>query len=120
MDVLVNQSGSFAAGQMCFYIKEGVYLSLAEMSNIDGNVWWFERLSVHPKSRGKGYGSLLVDKVVEFCKSHMIKLECGLNPYGVLTFEQLRDFYIRHGFTETGEEGLMVLDFQHNMHNVKP
>ena len=66
---------------------------------------------VHKTLRGKGYGSMLLDKVVSFCKSNNIYLECWINPYGDMNMHQLKDFYIRHGFIETNYEGLVVLNF---------
>jgi len=109
----IKSSGSFDMGHVSYLIIDDRYLSSASISSIyaDKITWDFNRLIVHPKMRGKGYASLLIGKVVEFCKHHKLLLRCGISPYGGLDFQQLKNFYIRHGFQETEYEDFVVLNF---------
>ena len=106
--VKILKNGSIESQCIHFYIKENDWVSSAEISVIDEHTWDFNRLIVHRTMRGKGYASMLVDKVVEFCQENKLDLQCGINPYGDMDFKQLKDFYIRHGFQETEHEGLLI------------
>lgn len=107
----VRQSGSLKDGYVKFYIIDERGRSASEMSAIDDTIWFYNRLIVNRDMRDRGYGSILLSKTVEFCKVNNLNLLCGVNPYGDLDFDQLRDFYIKHGFQETENLDCLELKF---------
>lgn len=73
----------------------------AETSIMEGkDTFYFNRIIIQPKFRGKGYGSILLDKLLSEFNSKGYNLICEVNPYGPLNDEQLRDWYKRHGFVD--------------------
>lgn len=72
----------------------------ATCSTINGTIWYFNRLFVFPNFRKKFYGSMLLDELLSIVKEKNIILQLDINPYGEMTYEQLEDFYIRHGFVK--------------------
>ncbi|MBR9705219.1 GNAT family N-acetyltransferase [Candidatus Pacearchaeota archaeon] len=60
--------------------------------------FFFNRLKVQPGNRGRGFGKILIDKVVNFFQEHRLSIWNELNPYGHLDKDELRDFYLRYGF----------------------
>ena len=67
------------------------------------NTWYFNRLFAHPSLRGKGIASKLVDTVIQWAHENDHDIICDINPYGDLNFEQLKKFYIKHGFKDAGD-----------------
>ena len=73
----------------------------ADCSLIKDNVWYFNRLFIHPLFRGNSYASILLDKLLSIIKERNLVLKLDINPYGDMSYEQLEKFYIRHGFVKT-------------------
>ncbi|AKB82767.1 acetyltransferase (GNAT) family protein [Methanosarcina barkeri 3] len=62
-------------------------------------VFYMERLAVHPDSRHKGYGRNLIDFVVEYAKQNGgKKVSIGI----INENEKLKNWYKKYGFKETG------------------
>lgn len=66
--------------------------------------WYFNRLYVITEYRGNHYGSVLLDKMLECVKDKGITLIMDINPYGDMNYEQLEEFYLRHGFQKISDE----------------
>lgn len=67
------------------------------------NQWYFNRLYVRPEYRGQGIGSVLLDKLLAYIRKSRATLLLDINPYGDMDYEQLEDFYLRHGFQKDPE-----------------
>lgn len=85
-----------------------VELSVADATQVDFGRWWIARVNVHRKYRGAGYGSMLLNKLVREieCRGG-VRIEVAPGGYGEDTDRQRR-FYIKNGFIEDLEEGLLI------------
>ena len=70
----------------------------ADCSLLKDNVWYFNRLFIHPLFRGNSYATILLDKLLSIIKERNLVLKLDINPYGDMSYEQLEEFYIKHGF----------------------
>lgn len=84
--ILDENKKDFSAG-----IAEGSYIP--ELSAI-----YFNRLYIKPEYRHKGLGSKLLDAFLEEIDELRLPLILDINPYGEMTYQELEEFYIRHGF----------------------
>jgi len=75
----------------------------------DTDPFYFNRLLIHPSSRGKGFGSILLDNVIEFFQENQLSISCELNPYGRLSKQALRELYLRHGFEYVSEDTVIFI-----------
>lgn len=80
-----------------YMVLNNIMIASSECSLIN-NIWFFNRLFVKKNYRGNGYGSKVLDKMLEIIKNKNITLELMINPYGEMTYEQLEAFYLRHDF----------------------
>ena len=48
--------------------------------------------------RGNGYGSELLDRILADADAEDVILRLNIDPYGDMTFDQLREWYGRNGF----------------------
>lgn len=81
-------------------------IGTAESSLVgEDNTYYFNRILVQPRFRGKGYGSKLLEKLLKEFNKKGYKLICEINPYGPLNYEQLKSWYKRHGFVEDTNTG---------------
>lgn len=69
---------------------------------VDGYRYAFYNRLVSNKT-GYGIGGKLVDMTLDYCDTNNIVLINNINAYGDMEFEQLREFYKRHGFVEMYE-----------------
>jgi len=85
-----------------FYVHEGNSLASASLNRMPSisptDTFFFSRLIVAPKMRGKGYSKLLLSKVAEWADKHNIEIYLDINPYGDLDLDQLITLYKRFGF----------------------
>lgn len=96
--------------------KYTIPIGVAEcsMSLDNKNLWYFNRLYVYPKYRRQGYGSKLLDKLLSLIKENNHVLQLDINPYGDMTYEQLEEFYMRHGFVKVAETNNMMTTYYYN------
>ena len=65
---------------------------------LEPNNWfWFNRLI--NQSGEPGIGTLLLDKVLEYCSVKNYLIVNQVNAYGDVSQKELEDWYIRKGFT---------------------
>ena len=65
---------------------------------LEPNNWfWFNRLI--NQSGEPGIGTLLLDKVLEYCSVKNYSIVNQVNAYGDISQKELEDWYIRKGFT---------------------
>lgn len=76
---------------------------LGFLTNGEGYTLYFNRLIVRPEYRGRGYSTILVEKVLDHCRSKGYSILNHVNAYGELSQEVLEAFYTRHGFTKIAE-----------------
>lgn len=84
------------------YITEKYSIIASSECSEISDEWFFNRLYVRPEYRGKGYGSKVLDKMLELVKKRNIILELAINPYGEMTYNELEAFYLHHGFKKSG------------------
>lgn len=80
------------------YIMDPPYLASASMSHVMEDLWYFNRLYVHPKLRNRGYAKLMLGRLSSICAEEGYTLLCHVNPYGELNYEKLVELYTRYGF----------------------
>lgn len=76
-------------------------LGIAECSKFSSPVFYFNRLFVNKKYRRQGIGTQLLLRLLLEIKKTDTMLELDINPYGEMNYEQLVDFYTKHGFIKT-------------------
>ena len=83
-------------------------IGIAEASMLPGEgIYYFNRLYVNPKYRKKEYGKRLLNTLLDYMDSINTALCLDINPYGEMTYEQLKAFYMRYGFKEMVENRLL-------------
>lgn len=86
-----------------------VSIGIAEASWVeDFNAYYFNRIFVNPKYRGKGYGTKLINLILNVIDEKKSKLLLDINPYGDMSYDDLEAFYVRHGFKDIGNHYLYV------------
>ena len=104
-----------------FVIKEDGYSATAELSkidnklvkdylqiNVDGTWYYFNRLFVTQKIRGKGLATRLMNQVIGWADTEKINILNEINPYGDLNLDQLISFYKKFGFKQHNNTPLMT------------
>lgn len=77
-------------------------IGIAEASYMTGEgMYYFNRLYVNPKYRRNEYGKRLLNTLLDYIDSINAILCLDINPYGEMTYDQLKVFYMNHGFKET-------------------
>ena len=70
-------------------------IGIAEASYMTGeDMYYFNRLYVNPKYRKNNYGKRLLNTLLDYIDSINAVLCLDINPYGEMTYEQLKVFYI--------------------------
>lgn len=88
--------------------KVSLPIGVAEASYlITENMYYFNRLYVNPRYRKNKYGTRLLNTLLDYIDSIDAALYLDINPYGEMTYEQLKTFYMNHGFKETDEYRLL-------------
>ena len=87
------------------------YNSSLELSEITPGVYFFSRLIVPLKNRRKGIATILMREMLLYLskKKNFVKIELGINPYGDMSYADLKNFYMKYGFVvnEQNELGEM-------------
>ena len=102
----VKVNGSLKSDYIVISIKtdEDIRPCVAEISKIDDQ-WYFNRLNVPDKIRRNGYGTCLMEELVNILDNNEIDLICDLNPSGEMNMAQLTSFYKKFGFIYTNASG---------------
>lgn len=72
--------------------------SILNLSEIDDNLYEVNRINVPFKHRGKGIGRELMKAMIENADEEKATLVLDINPYGEMTYNDLRSWYERNGF----------------------
>lgn len=83
------------------------HLASAEVSRLDNNLWYFNRLIVPSAIRNQGIATRIMEQLVKILDTEKITLACDINPYGDLDFNQLYKFYKKYGFVDDNRFNLM-------------
>ena len=105
----IRETGTVEHGMVNFYYTENSVMGSATIESFIYDVWYFNRLFLHRQLRNRGIGTALIRKVVAFCKENGITLFTGINPYGDLNYEQLKQFYLKNGFSVGTREDMLVI-----------
>lgn len=70
-------------------------------------VFWFTRIAVLEYHRNKGEGTLLLKEMRKIQDENNFIILLGINAYGDLNTEQLRQWYTKYGF-KTIKENMML------------
>jgi GNAT superfamily N-acetyltransferase len=83
-------------------------IGITEASHMPGeDMFYFNRLYVNPKYRKNNYGTRLLNTLLDYIDSINGVLCLDINPYGEMTYDQLKAFYMKYGFKETDEYRLL-------------
>ncbi|MBE9127674.1 MULTISPECIES: GNAT family N-acetyltransferase [unclassified Coleofasciculus] len=95
-------------GELRYEFSEGdILIGVASVSR-DESFYYIHFLSVMPDHRGKGYGSKVLESLCQTLNDKAIALELDRgSPFG---FENLRTWYMRHGFVSTSGDWMMRLE----------
>lgn len=69
-----------------------------ETNKVEG--WLITRINVPEDFRGLGHGRKLLKKITDEADEKGVNLFLEINPYGEMTYDELRDWYLRYGFKE--------------------
>lgn len=72
--------------------------AICDLFEVSPKRWCISRICVPVGLRGVGHGSYLLRQVLRDADVLGITLELNINPYGTMTFGQLRSWYERYGF----------------------
>ena len=104
-----NLQAMQAKGVRLFGMYEGgEQIGFAAIEKNDDNLYYLEKLAVHPKHRHRGYGKGLIDFTVEYVRNN------GGKKIGIGLIDEnrvLKDWYYRYGFMETGTKHFQHLPF---------
>jgi len=92
-----------------FSIIEDNRRAAAEFTQIKDNQYYFNRLIVDRKIRGKGISIQLMNQVVKWANENKIEILLDINPYGELNYLQLLHFYKRFGFEWKNKENQQMI-----------
>jgi predicted GNAT family acetyltransferase len=87
--------------------KEDFKLIKEELKNVNA-VFYFSRLNVPEKIRGRGIGKELMEKTIQFCDEKNYMLINTVNPYGDMNLEELNQFYEKSGMKLVNKDGLLI------------
>ena len=68
-------------------------------------VFWFNRLKA--KVEGQGEGTKLMERLVQILDEKKITVVNGLNPYGSMSMDELKDFFKKYGFEDIGNDTMI-------------
>lgn len=87
----------------CHVIKlSPVRIAIADLCEYeDGYI--ITRINVPHEFRGKGYGSQLLETIIEDARIHRVNLYLWISPSDGLNYTQLESWYTRHGFEKCDE-----------------
>lgn len=78
--------------------RDGKEVASLSLKHLGGGDWEIDWLFVAPEFRGKGLASQLQNRAIKFVIERGNWLVSFLEPKGGLTFEQMKQWKMRHGF----------------------
>ena len=72
------------------------------MSHWEDNTWYINRLIVHPAVRKQGIAKALMSELIKIADQEHFDLLLEVFGYGEMSNEDLKAFFARFGFTESG------------------
>jgi len=85
------------------YYRRDNKLALAEASELEEGLFYFNRIFVPKEWRGEGLGDKILRKLLITIRDRNLKLVCEVSSYGEISDEDLKEWYICNGFREEGE-----------------
>lgn len=86
-----------------FYRKlSDIHLAVADLCDYYNQGLIITRINVPRACRGEGHGSALLKEITDEADRTGTTLWLEIMPSDGLTYEQLRDWYIRNGFKDLG------------------
>ena len=83
-------------------------VSIASADNLMDGRWWISRVKLQGVQTGKGFGSILLKKLLaEILSFGNTKIIVAPGGYGENTIQQF-NFYKKNGFVDTKETGLLI------------
>jgi GNAT superfamily N-acetyltransferase len=82
---------------------------------VSEDMYYFNRLYVNPKYRRNNYGKRLLNTLLDYIDSVNAIIYLDINPYGEMTYDQLKEFYMNHGFKETDNYRLLYKAGERNI-----
>lgn len=87
----------------CFHIRLGpASLAIADLVDYYGEGLIITRINVPVKFRGQGHGRALLQQITDAADKHATTLWLEVGASDGLDSEQLRRWYLRHGFRDVG------------------
>lgn len=86
----------------------------ADIYNLRGNVWYFNRINVPKQLRNSGLATKMMKELVTIMKQEKIIMICDVNPYGDLNEKQLKRFYEKFGF-KNSNQGYMLFNNENRL-----
>ena len=83
----VGEKYEVAIADLCDYYDQGLIIT---------------RISVPARHQGKGHGKALLERIIKDADEAHVTLWLEILPSGRMTYEELRDWYKRHGFRDLG------------------
>ncbi len=100
MEYRVKRSGDDE--YIVLYIKHNGRLGQLELSHWEDNTWYINRLIVHPAVRKQGIAAALMKELIRIAYQEHLDLMLEVFAYGEMSNQDLKAFFTRFGFTESG------------------
>ena len=84
-------------------MDDGCTIAVLDITEVEEGIYEINRINVPPMHRGKGYGSKLLQMVMDDADKHMMVLRLSILPSGPLGYMELVAWYRRHGFEFIGQ-----------------
>ena len=78
--------------------RDGKEVASLSLKHLGGGDWEIDWLFVAPEFRGKRFATQLQERAIKFVTERGNWLVSFLEPKGGLTFEQMKQWKLRHGF----------------------
>jgi N-acetylglutamate synthase-like GNAT family acetyltransferase len=96
--------------QISYFIKlSSIYLAVLDLTKIDLDLYEINRINIPEKYRNQGFGRTLLQSACNDADLENVTLRLGVNPYGKMTYNQLKSWYLKFNFKEFGnDEGYLI------------
>lgn len=87
---------------IALYVKMNYTVNLLELSRYKNNIWYINRIIVHPTMRKQGIATSLMHELIKLADREEYYLFLEVNSYGDMNNDALKVFFTRFGFTANG------------------